>query len=641
MTQVVQFAPVVYFHQLECFNPCNIEYLLQNSTLHIGNQSFVRPDQQTLESNPGVTRDPADYLDLTGGPTSGSVSPPMYVCVQVPSDASFVDLNFYILMPFNGNQCVHVDPPGITAFDCSLPTFANHQGDIEGITVRLDPTLKTVIWVRYEAHGTSVFYPPDGITWWQDQSGIQTTNPVVYSALYSHATYPGVGPAQSGNYVVVDTMSSVLQFSDYIRPTKPAPWVPFTRANGQSSPSGNTLFVGLDGNGNPVGDQIWAKYAGFIGKTLQNSFDSDLGVQPIGQALTKVQSKFANALATSYSSIWKHLSPERFIGEGPVGLGARASIQMTNPCWQAWMGNAVASPYHTLPLVGTPPAVVAVGDVVVMVWAMGKLQWAYYQMENGQGDWTTGPAMPIGSTVFMRPALAVFNNTLYMMYADTSGTLHYATLNFTANPDPSTWTWVDQGSISWTTCAGPSLAVFEGTLYAVYVGTGDNGALYWGTFDGTSWKDQSSILNKGLTSSAAPALAAYETTLYLLYRGTGNDYIYLATYTPGTGWVNPQQNTVSGQTTGSGPALVVADGTLYLIYLSSGSPYIYCTFLLDDNTWSAAQRTMASPTNNDASSASPSVTAAPDAEGVLFYMAYLDNDTSGLIWLNTCSAAGV
>jgi hypothetical protein len=645
MDQVVKFAPVVYFHGLEKYMPCSIEYLLPQAVLHDRIEIFPHPTQQTLYNYHGTARDPKVYLDLTKSSTTGSFPPPMYVSVQVPWHQKFVDLNFYFLFGFNGNQCVHVDF-GTGAFDCSIPTFANHQGDIEGITVRVDPTLTTPVWVRYEAHGNSVFYPAADITWWTDPNNVVTTNPVVYSALYSHATFSGAGPDETGNYVVSDQFTSALLFSDYIRPTRTTPWVPFKRTDGQSVPNGTTIFVGLDGNGEPVGDQIWAKYAGYIGKTLHNLFDSELGVQPIGQALTPNQLAFANGLAGQYSR-WGKKDSDRFVGEGPAGLAAKSSIKMNHPCWVPWMGKAVMSPYTALthypgPLANAPALVMA-GEVLLMVFPQADpsetLGFAHYQ----HGKWSGLQTISLGVSAIQTPVLAVLDKLVYMLYTDQWGNLYWATLDFITNPDPASWTWVNQGAISgWQTSAPPSLALFNGALYTVYVGSGENGAMYWGSYDGTSWNDQGSILSKGLTSYYGPALAAYGQTLYLIYKGQGGDTIYFATYSPGTGWVNPAKNTIVGQTTSAGPSLIVADGTLFLIYLSNGSDNtIYYTFLENAGTWwFEAQKTRAGPKSHDLTTTTPAITSAGGVKGVLFYMAYLDNDGSGNIWLNTCSGAG-
>src|SRR5207248_1582076 len=81
---------------------------------------------------------------------------PMYVAPQVAAD--YVDLNYIFLFAFNGSQIVQWNGEYAT-----LPTFAEHQGDIEGVTVRVSRDLGTVQHVAYEAHGTKTLFPPNEV----------------------------------------------------------------------------------------------------------------------------------------------------------------------------------------------------------------------------------------------------------------------------------------------------------------------------------------------------------------------------------------------------------------------------------------------------------------------------------------------
>lgn len=640
MSQVVQFAPVVFFHEQEPFLPCAIEYLLSCSTLYVNGALLPNPTQQTLVLNSGLPRNPGWYLDLTDCPTAGSMPAPMYVSVQVPANESFVDLNFYFLFAFNGPECVHAEPPGLSPFDCFVANFADHQGDIEGISVRVDPSFKTVTWVRYEAHGDSVFYPPSAITWWTDANGVKTTNPVVYSALHSHATYPGTGPAQSGNYVVVESHGP-LDFSDYIRPTNQSPWIPFERTNGKSVPNGMLLFVGLDQNWTAVGDQVWARFEGYIGKTLQNSF---VTAEAVGEPLSLAQAMFAASAAEGYQSVAKVLTPRRFVGEGPAGLGARASIHMNQPCWGSWMGGTVATPFSGVAKSSQGPALVTVGDVLVMVYPAGTLKWAVYQESQPIGSqWTDRQGTGLSAAANITPALAGFNDSLVMVYVDSNNALHWATLDYSTNQDPTSWSWVDNGPLlNLTSKAGAALCVFGNTLYLVYPAAGGKGQLSWATYDGTTWSSQGQILNGAMTSQSTPGLAADSDSIYMVYRGQQSNNLYVAWFSQDA-WVNPKSNRLGSQGTGAGPSLAILDGDIVSVYLTGGSDHkIYYTFELGEDfgpdNWSNPQCTYAAPGKCDLGMGTPSIAVAPDVDGVMFYMAYLDDNGSGAIWLNTCSA---
>jgi hypothetical protein len=123
-----------------------------------GETICAEPSQADLAAHPGeeyqVALDPATF---PGEPlaSDGTVTAPMYVSVQVPPDRSFVDLNFVFLFAYNGAQAARVKWLFQDPFNCIVPTFAEHQGDIEGVTVRVTADFGAVLFVRFEAHGDS------------------------------------------------------------------------------------------------------------------------------------------------------------------------------------------------------------------------------------------------------------------------------------------------------------------------------------------------------------------------------------------------------------------------------------------------------------------------------------------------------
>jgi len=98
---------------------------------------------------------------------------------------------------------------------------------------------------------------------------------------------------------------------------------------------------------------------------------------------------------------------------------------------------------------------------------------------------------------------------------------------------------------------GPSLAVFMGTLYAAWKGpTGDQG-LYYAYYDGTEWSSEQeppgpSYFPSPIGSSVGPSLAEFNGKLYAMWKGTNGDHrLWYASY-DGAEW--SKQATVPGNT---------------------------------------------------------------------------------------------
>ena len=72
------------------------------------------------------------------------------------------------------------------------------------------------------------------------------------------------------------------------------------------------------------------------------------------------------------------------------------------------------------------------------------------------------------------------------------------------------------------TSFGPSLAAFNGRLYAAWKGINNDPGIYWASFDGSNWAPQQNIANVG--TSFGPSLATYQnfqgqTLLYAIWKG--------------------------------------------------------------------------------------------------------------------------
>ena len=60
------------------------------------------------------------------------------------SAGEYIDLEYFFLFTYNGPQTARVRIPA-ASFRRTLPSFAEHEGDIEGVRMRVTPDCKTII----------------------------------------------------------------------------------------------------------------------------------------------------------------------------------------------------------------------------------------------------------------------------------------------------------------------------------------------------------------------------------------------------------------------------------------------------------------------------------------------------------------
>lgn len=336
-----KFAPVVRFQPKEEYYPCSIDYLLSGSTLVLGNnQEIPQPSQTDLYN---ARNNPAAYLRIGesvwgGEPRNANlVTAPMYVCPQVPEDGSFVDFNYFSLWAFNGPQAVWVRTSKwnvVSSFDCALPNFAMHEGDVEGVVVRVKPDFSEIIHVAYYAHGDATYYYPNQLLF----ADAQQHHPLVHCAIFSHASY---NPRDTVRFardkesfkVTVETEevpSATLFFIDDIS-TGDVIWQPFTQSGGQSLPNGRLVFIGFDPDvDHPINNQPWVSFKGDLGEKRDNKF---VGPIPIRAKLTKYQYRYFG-VGVRIADL-TGLIPEKYKrSAGPDGFGKRPEqmvITQPNP----------------------------------------------------------------------------------------------------------------------------------------------------------------------------------------------------------------------------------------------------------------------------------------------------------------------
>lgn len=173
-----------------------------------------------------------------------------------------------------------------------------------------------------------------------------------------------------------------------------------------------------------------------------------------------------------------------------------------------------------------------------------------------------------GAQSSLKPALASYNNLLYMAYRGWGASTSLYSCYF----DGTTWhpqiNVTDQNGAK--TSASPALASFNGKLYMAYKGSSSNN-LYICSFNGSEWGDQTKISSQNdAQTGSTPALAAFNGRLYLAYRGWGaSTSLYVCSSSDGVNWgsqTNVTDQNGAQTTVTAGPALAAFDGRLYMGY---------------------------------------------------------------------------
>jgi len=120
--------------------------------------------------------------------------------------------------------------------------------------------------------------------------------------------------------------------------------------------------------------------------------------------------------------------------------------------------------------------------------------------------------------------------------------------------DGNTWAPQKTTPSTWSS-VGPSLAAFNGKLYAAWKGMGSDETHRYSSFDGTNWAAQKQI--PSTWSNVGLSIAAYKGKLYTFWKGMGNDQtIWYTSTADGNSWaaqiVLPQ-----GILTRTGPSVAV------------------------------------------------------------------------------------
>ena len=113
--------------------------------------------------------------------------------------------------------------------------------------------------------------------------------------------------------------------------------------------------------------------------------------------------------------------------------------------------------------------------------------------------------------------------------------------------------------------ASPSAVVFNGLLYVFHQGEGNDGQLWYNSYDGQNFAGDTQVPNLGM--SASPSAVVFNGLLYVFHQGEGNDGQLWYTSFDGEKWAGDRQVPNLGMS--EGPSAVV-DGQLYVFHQGGG-----------------------------------------------------------------------
>ncbi|MBX3169424.1 MAG: Vps62-related protein [Candidatus Eremiobacteraeota bacterium] len=245
-----RYAPIVHFHPFERYFPCSLEWLLEHCCLRHTRSSLriLRPTRRDLLAHWQADHPAGStpYLDIASSGYGGHLeSAPSYVTVQEWD--SCYEITYLMLYAYQGPQTArwHLSRQ---PYDCLVRDFGRHQGDLEWVSLSLDKDRLQPLEIGLQAHGEVRMVPWSRCPRHRD-------HPLIRAALHGHACALQGEPDR----VVHRRLGGILSICDLFCDGGQV-WRPSPRR------------LGLDEKGEPIGDEVWAKFQGRIGRRLDNHF---------------------------------------------------------------------------------------------------------------------------------------------------------------------------------------------------------------------------------------------------------------------------------------------------------------------------------------------------------------------------------
>ncbi|AKU95748.1 hypothetical protein AKJ09_02412 [Labilithrix luteola] len=509
---------------------------------------------------------------------NGAVTAPMYYAIQEFIDC--VEITYVMLFAYQGGQTIKGLRAG-TEFYAILNDYGQHEGDYEEFVVRLvrhgdDWQLSAV---AYEAHGDFTWYKPGEF----DTEG--GDHPIVHSALNGHSLH---NTKDQGFWHTEDHYPGAFDIGSSM--STGIPWRAYEVTNGLRR-------IGLDADGNVIGDQQWAKFSGRLGRFQDIGYTG--ATQLDGSKLNAFDGKWIDT-DREVADMFNKIPPQFKHGIGPNGPAARPYIRPghgyrriaplmvlhqsggdTGSLWfetrdcTTWNG---AERLSFVTLSESPSPVVFQNQFLVFHQGGGHNKELWRQTFDGVSTWTSSKVANVLLTG--SPAAIVYLDKLHVFHTGGGGSdLWQLTTSDLSN-------WADVPLHAGIT-GSPSAAIFGNQLYLFHRAGGNGDGLWRMVYEGERWvAGDWQIPNVAMSGS--PAAVSFENKLYVFHQGGGNNGELWYQCFDGSNWVSHK---IPNVTVSDSPAAVVHYGLLW-VFIRGGehNDELWYMTSSDGVTWSAAQK---------------------------------------------------
>jgi hypothetical protein len=355
--------------------------------------------------------------------------------------------------------------------------------------------------------------------------------------------------------------------------------------------------IGLDADGNPIGDQHWAKFSGRLGRFEEvgfvNATSLDGGGLNAADVLWVAWDKGLADLANGIPAKFKH-------GVGPNGPAARSYIrpghgyrriaplmvmhQSGGNTGGLWFETRDCSTWNDaerlsfVTLSESPSPVVFRDQFHVFHQGGNNNKELWRQAFDGISNWTANKVTNVLLTG--SPAAIVYLDKLHVFHQGGGG----GDLWHLTTSDLLSWADVPlHAGIS----DSPSVAIFRNQLYLFHRSGGNSNELWRMIYEGSTWvAGDQKIPNVAMSGS--PTAVTFANKLYVFHQGGGNNGELWYECFDGNSWVS---HMIPNVTIADRPAAVVHYGSLWL-FIRGGKNNDELWYLTTDDgmTWSAAQK---------------------------------------------------
>jgi hypothetical protein len=168
--------------------------------------------------------------------------------------------------------------------------------------------------------------------------------------------------------------------------------------------------------------------------------------------------------------------------------------------------------------------------------------------------------LPLGSA----PAMAAFNNRLFIVFQDTLG----PGLFFTSSPDGVNFAAIGRivaGSPSSIGGDGPAIAAFNNRLFVAFNEGRSNSLLLASSADGVNFTTPEPF-DPPIPIGSSPAMTVFKNRLFIAFQSNDPSHILFVTSSAdGVNFTNPARG-FPGIQLGSAPAMTALGGRLYILF---------------------------------------------------------------------------